>query len=692
MVWLDPFINDSNHVFEKRLRELKGLISSVNLFQNPDECIRFIDGIHDFTIFMIVSGGLGKSTVPQIHDRKQLGSIYVFCEYAEYNKPWAEKFSKIKGVYTTHEPILEALEKDAMRCDQDSVSISVHGIDASFMYTQLFKEALSNEQDDDDNTKIKEFVEYCRSQTNFKEDQISLFEQSYQRFSAIYWYTAPYFIFSTLNHALRALDVDLIMKMSFYIRRLQKDIEAGFSRNTLKSFFTVYRGQGLSNDDFNKLRKTKKRYMSFNSFLSTTMKERVATNFSCEALDMVNNSNVGIVFVMTIDPSLCKSTPFIQVNDTGYYKSKEEEIIFSTHTIFRIGRIEQMKEGDGRLWRIYLTLTSNEDTDLTRIIESKRRELAGINPKCRLGQLMILVGQPDKAKKFYERLLQKADNEGDQAYYNHQLGGACAAMGEPENAIEHYKKALAINESKRTINYMHVASEYQGIGAAYHMMKRFDKALLSYQKALTAKERVLNPNQKDWIGIFNAMASLHSEMGNYRDALELLEKSFEICRRERISYDKQLADAYHCKATIQAKLGNFKDVEALLNEALRIQKKMLPSAHPSFADLYNSIGCIYHSISRYNKAAEFLNKALKICQERLPPDSIKLGDLYVNLGVVCLKKQDYKNAAESYEKALKIYEKRYPSSHPELKHCEKQLKFAKSHTKNEPNTRDHRYK
>ncbi|CAF4330703.1 unnamed protein product, partial [Rotaria sordida] len=90
-------------------------------------------------------------------------------------------------------------------------------------YTQLLKEALL-EIEDDDRKSIKDLVTYCREQEDITEDQIKLIEREYRDHTPIWWYTAPYFMYSMLNRGLRQMDVDIILKMGFFIRHLHQHI------------------------------------------------------------------------------------------------------------------------------------------------------------------------------------------------------------------------------------------------------------------------------------------------------------------------------------------------------------------------------------------------------------------------------------------------------------------------------------
>ena len=87
-----------------------------------------------------------------------------------------------------------------------------------------------------------------------------------------------------LNKALRSMEVELIVKMGFFVRDLHNNITAlhteQYSGHNHSDSFTVYRGQGLSQTDFDQLKKTQGGLMSFNNFLSTSLDREVSLAFA----------------------------------------------------------------------------------------------------------------------------------------------------------------------------------------------------------------------------------------------------------------------------------------------------------------------------------------------------------------------------------------------------------------------------
>jgi tetratricopeptide (TPR) repeat protein len=137
---------------------------------------------------------------------------------------------------------------------------------------------------------------------------------------------------------------------------------------------------------------------------------------------------------MTIDPSI-SSTPFASITGVSYYEDRENEVLFSMHTVFRICDMKQMSENN-RLYQVKLTLTSDNDPDLCALTNRIREETSP-NSKGwhRLGQLLFKMGQSDKAQQVYEVLLEQAPSDREKADIYFHLGLAKDRQGKSKEAI-----------------------------------------------------------------------------------------------------------------------------------------------------------------------------------------------------------------------------------------------------------------
>ena len=220
LIWLDANLDESKADFKSSLERLRNVVASIITFQDTKECINFLNEISHEKVFIIISGALGQQVVPDLQDMPEVQSIYIFCGNKAIHEEWVSKMPKVKGVFTEIEPICKTLQIDGENCDRAMASISFKGIDAFFMYTQLLKEAILQIEDDDKKS-LKELADYCRNQGNIPEDKIALVEREYRSHTPVWWYTAPYFLYSMVNRGLRLMDTEIIVKTGFFIRHLQ---------------------------------------------------------------------------------------------------------------------------------------------------------------------------------------------------------------------------------------------------------------------------------------------------------------------------------------------------------------------------------------------------------------------------------------------------------------------------------------
>ncbi|CAF1386387.1 unnamed protein product [Rotaria sordida] len=672
LVWLDANIDESKEDFQNSLKLLRRIVASITTFTDAQQCFDYLSGITKEKAFMIVSGSLGQKFVPEMEAIPQLESVYVFCGNQSYHEQWANKVSKIKGVYTKIEPICKALEIDRQRCDQTMISISFDGLDALFMYTQLLKEAVL-EIEDDDAKSIKDLVEYCRLQNDIDDDEIKKVQREYRDHTPIWWYTAPYFMYSMLNRGLRQMDVDIILKMGFFIRHLHQHItdlhrEQQNSGAAMPSKFQVFRGQGLSMEAFEKMKKTKGGLMSFNNFLSTSRNRDIS--FKTFARPAAFDANtVGILFIMNIDTAICtaSSTPFVNVKDIGFFDDKEEEILFSTHTIFRIDRIERIEDKHtDRLWQVNLTLAGNQDDDFNKLTAHLRENIAGTTGWSRFGDILIRVGKFEKAGHLYELLLEKASSDEERSEYYFQLARVYQDMGENSKALKYYEKNLQFKQKTLPPNHPDLASTYNQIGLVYYNMGEYSKALSSYERALEICKIALPPNHPNLAASYNNIGMVYYNMGEYSKALSSYEQSLEIKKIALPSNHPDLADSYNNIGYLYNKMGDYSKALSSHERSLEIRKVALPMNHPVLAYSYDNIGLVYKNLLENTKALVFCQKALDIRQTSLTADHPDLATSYNSNGLVYETIGKYSKALSFYQKALEIRERVLPTTHPDI--------------------------
>ncbi|CAF3775690.1 unnamed protein product [Rotaria socialis] len=288
VIWVDGNIDETNSDCQNALAQLRAVVSDVNVCTSPEECVRFLNKIDDGKAFIISSGALGQSLVNDIHGIRKVDAIYIFCGNKARHESWSKNWPKIRGVFTSIKPICESLKKVAHECDHDSIPMSfvpkqiategatgpdqktLDQLPPSYMYSVIFKDIIL-EIDDDDKKSMDTLAIYCRDQ-NIPETEINDFKRKYRQKSPVWWYTKEIFLYGMLNRGLRSLDMEAMTKLGFFIRHLHIQMEALYQEQSanFQKAFIVYRGQGLSQQDFQNLSNSKGGLLSFNNFLSTS--------------------------------------------------------------------------------------------------------------------------------------------------------------------------------------------------------------------------------------------------------------------------------------------------------------------------------------------------------------------------------------------------------------------------------------
>jgi Tfp pilus assembly protein PilF len=430
----------------------------------------------------------------------------------------------------------------------------------------------------------------------------------------------------------------------------------------------------MSKKDFEQMTKTKGGLMAFNSFLSTSKLRQVALNFALNAL--LNPDLVGILFVMTIDPSQ-STTPFASINDVGFFKDREDEVLFSMHSVFRIRDIKSMGENN-LLYQVNLTLTNDNDKDLCALTDRIGAEIEGSTGWDRLGQLLFKMGQSKKAEQIYEILLKQAINEIEKAYSYFRLGWAKDLQGEYKEALVLYKKSLAIRKQLLPPDHLDLGKAYHCIGVVYCKMSEYSKALSYYEKALAIRQQSLRPNHPDLVSSYNNIGLVYDDMGEYSKALSFHEKALAIRQQSLPPNHPDLASSYNNIGLVYSKKGEYSKALSYYEKDLAISQESLLPNHPDLASSYNNIGLVYDDMGEYSKALSSHEKALAIRQQSLHQNHPDLALSYNNIGVVYENMRDYSKARSFYKRAVDIAQQSPPPNHPDLQGYSRNLDRVKN--------------
>ncbi|CAF1285630.1 unnamed protein product [Adineta ricciae] len=394
---------------------------------------------------------------------------------------------------------------------------------------------------------------------------------------------------------------------------------------------------------------------------------------------------IGVLFIMSIDPSI-SSTPFACIQKYSF-SAEEKEILFSMHAIFRIGNIKKHVRYD-QVYEIELQLTADDDQDLRILTDWLSKDVEDEIGWKRLCNLLIKIGQLEKAEEFYNTLIEQTSDVKDLIHYYGQLASIKFQQDDKKMSMSYHMKIkelekttssnnsdfnnkiiatiMNFSENNKTVMFHSgdctLASEAV-LKCDVMPMEEFQEKQVSanafrfYEKALADFERNLCSTT-----IYNSVDPVDDDLKQTCPLLWFQRKMLEIRQKYLPPTHSDIARSYSVVASLYRKREDHYQALSFYQKSIDIYEKILPSNHPFLACLYNNIGTTYKCTGEYSQALFFVKKSLEIGEKVLPPDHPDLNSTYGNIGNIYQLLNEYSNAIVYYEKRLAIHQQQLPSN------------------------------
>ncbi|CAF1190570.1 unnamed protein product [Adineta steineri] len=639
--------------------------------------------------------------------------MYLFSNENSYYRQWIQHYQKVKGVFTDIETMYNAMQHNVRQLNYNltpisiissSTSINPNELDQSFMYSQLLKEIiLDMPYTNDAKAELISFARSHYAENNAQLKIIDEFEQKYEPSTAIWWYTRDCFLHWMLNKALRTQNNEMIMKMGFFLHDLHDKIQHLYLTASSNNIKTVFRGQGVRQDEFDKIKRSKGGLFSFNNFLSTSFDSQVGHLYADSARQ--NSQLVGILFYIEIDRTI-SSAPFASVEDFSYFADAESEILFSMHTVFRIVEVTEIED---RLWQVNLALTNDNDPVLIHVMECIRNTITGNTPLHCLGNLMWYMGQYNTAEGIYEQVLNTNTNtninQREICNTNIRLCYINIVKNNHEKAFLYYQKLYSIcpeallfsddiicqiftnttvtddseqkqlalgyrlleaEEKASPSNHPRLVFIYCSFGVMFQSMKNYSTALSFYEKSLEISQKCLPCSHPSLAIVYNNIGSIYHIVEEYLRALSYYEKTLQIAHRSFPCDHPDWAPFYHNIGLLYDTTGKYSLALMYYEKELNIHHIILPFNVSIVIKIYIKIGLIYYNMEAYSTSILSLKKGLEIAQTCLSISDVSVTTIYNEIAIIYQSTKEYSTALSYHEKALEILQRLLPSDHDKL--------------------------
>jgi len=370
IVWLTNDTNNDIGFYDTR---------PIKIFYSKNDFIIFICELQTMNVFVILDYTLVSDMLSILDDFAQIIFVYVLNREQNLIDPVLTNAKRsVRQLSNNINDLFQLITSDINTCVKDSICKNIMDLteieestsqvkNPSFIWYHKLIDCLLNLNFPDNNAKI-DLIEYCRQHCSTDDipaqNQITNFENEYSSENAIRWYTKDSFLFRLLNKTMRTRDINQIFQFRYYIIDLQRQLEYSCSQNNIPQCQTVYRGQQITQLELKKLSKSIGKYISINTYLSTTRKKEVALYFVSESeheichiiyeIDIQNVSNIADKRRIPI----CVDN-FSQFPD-------EAEVIFPITSTFLVISIEMID----KLWYMKLKLTDDNEYNSIKTILS----------------------------------------------------------------------------------------------------------------------------------------------------------------------------------------------------------------------------------------------------------------------------------------------------------------------------------
>ncbi|CAF1264483.1 unnamed protein product [Adineta steineri] len=407
IVWLDSNIN-KNQLLQKLLHQY---ITYVVTFNDLKLCEQWLKTrLTNEKILFIVSGALGRKTIPNIHQLHPIVAIYVFCLHPEYHTIWTRNYSKIHGIISESNILLQQISNDLIYLEniENLKTIKIFTdyhrrtriVDpeiASFLWYQFFLEILLSTSCLHSSPSSIELNEILRRYSlNDGEclDLIEEFEQTYDKQQAIIWLINNTILTRVLNKAIREENISML----FYLRFFLIDIYNQLRDHQLDSAH-VYQRQLMTLENIENIKINSNQYLIFNGFLITSI------NKPAEFLLSDINDNQYQTVLIEIDAKNRKgSIPFASIQQMTN-TNNDSDILFMCGAIFKI---ISFTNNYNSTWTLQLSLVSDRDLN---ILLDRKQKFQQSKDLFMIVDLLDHCNQQDKANIYCQHLLQQLSSD-----------------------------------------------------------------------------------------------------------------------------------------------------------------------------------------------------------------------------------------------------------------------------------------
>jgi len=631
------------------------------LFENID----LLTAVENKILF-VLSGSLDNidSLLASIHDKKEIGGIFIYDNQELYQTDSVNKYSKLYGVFVDYKLLIERLSKTVRILIRQQVMINIGNEDMQKCMRDLTKRSEAMEvksnylhrlhlisgQAKNKHSK-QDFFERCRSFYSSNKSTLSTideFERIYVSQDALKWYTKDSFFFKIINFVLRNRSWTYSWEeVHYFVADICSQLKEEWKKNQLK-ITRLYRGSNLSQIEIDWMIMHVGNSISISGFLSTSKSINVAKVFAGNVL-----------FDIELDSTL---TDIIYADISKYSLFEdEEEVLFDFDSIFKIMSFKF--DQTINLWIAKLIVSNNSENIIISHLGTHIHEDGPFHEKIRFCQQLRELNRMNQAINDLKKLLNSVQNDIEKFFVCYEIGLTYFIEREFNTSLTYIQLAYDIIQ---TVNHPDPMLNYNDdqrliiMGLIYACMQNYDLAFdmffqsLNYIYWFDISNSFVNPY---YIFIERLTEILNSDEKNNDLKIQLsfsigywllkdyktAQKYFESMKNHISNEDCRFLLLYHCfSAFVLLELGY---------RVLGYEQKMLIKTH----DHFNRVLILAKNSNNDSVINTMLENMARLYEEM---KKIDLAIKWYNKKMERLDSRNKKNICRIFERVCTIYMER----------------------------------
>ena len=246
------------------------------------------------------------------------------------------------------------------------------------------------------------------------------------------------------------------------------------------------------------------------------------------------------------------------------------------------------------------------------------------------------------------------------------LGTHSEMAGVYEQAVNYYRRGLAVYERRDRQGHPTIAVLANNLGSVLHAIGELEEALSTLERALEVCRRVYQSGQPLEASIRSNLGAVLLDMGNLREAQTKFEQALTI--DEKVfgqTHPNYARDLNHLGNALKD-LGDLRRAESLFEQALAIDQKVFGQSHPNVARDLNNLGEVQYVLGELDGARAAFERALAIDEQVFGQEHPNIAPALNNLGQVLRDLGDLEAARMMLERALSIDIQAFGVLHPRV--------------------------